>query len=57
MERTLDVTRKLVNDDVFSVTIRDVESGLSETFDQNTHSIEEKIGVEIMSWLDMMEVE
>ena len=53
MERTLEVTLE----QHFSVTVLDNETGLSQTFDQNTPQIEEKIGVEVMSWLDMMDCE
>lgn len=57
MERTLEVTLELLDEEHFTVTVLDNETGLSQTFDQNTPQIEEKIGVEVMSWLDMMDCE
>lgn len=54
MEKTLTVTLKLLDDDRFEVIVKDDESGLTETFTENTSNIEEKIGVEVMCWLDMM---
>lgn len=57
MEKTLTVTLKLLDDDRFEVIVKDDESGLTETFNQDTPNIEEKIGVEVMSWLDMMTYE
>lgn len=54
MERTLTVTLKLQDDDRFEVIVKDDESGLTETFTENTPDICEKIGVEVMNWLDMM---
>ena len=54
MEKTLTVTLKLLDDDRFEVIVKDDESGLTETFSENTSNIEEKIGVEVMCWLDMM---
>lgn len=54
MERTLSVFLKLMDDDRFEVIVKDDESGLTETFTENTSNIEEKIGVEVMSWLDIM---
>ena len=55
--RTLTVELKLYSDDVFEINVMDDESGMSRSFTQDTKDIEEKLGVEIMSWLDMMEVE
>ena len=57
MEKTLTVTLKLLDNDRFEVIVKDDESGLTETFTENTSNIEEKIGVEVMSWLDMMTYE
>lgn len=54
MERTLSVFLKLMDDDRFEVIVKGDESGLTETFTENTPNIEEKIGVEVMCWLDMM---
>lgn len=54
MERTLTVYLELQDDDRFEVIVLDNETGLSETFNQDTPDICEKIGVEVMSWLDMM---
>lgn len=57
MERTLDIKLRLLDNERFEVIIRDNESGLSETFTQDTPEIESRIGVEVMSWLDMMTYE
>ena len=57
MTRTLSVTLKLQDDDRFEVIVLDNESGLSETFNQDTPDIETKIGVEVMCWLDIMTYE
>ena len=54
MIRTLSVFLELQDDDRFEVIVKDDESGLTETFNQDTPNIEEKIGVEVMCWLDMM---
>lgn len=56
-KRTLTVELKLQDNDRFEVCVLDNESGMSRTFDQNTFNIDVAIGVEIMSWLDMMEVD
>lgn len=55
MKRTLTVDINVVDDDHFSVTVKDNESGISTTYDQNTHFIDEAIGVDVMSWVDMTE--
>ena len=54
MTRTLSVFLELQDDYRFEVIVKDDESGLTETFNQDTPNIEEKIGVEVMCWLDMM---
>ena len=54
MTRTLSVFLELQDDYRFEVIVKDDESGLTETFNQDTPNIEEKIGFEVMCWLDMM---
>lgn len=57
MTRTLSVFLKLHDDNHFEVIVQDNETSMTQTFNQDTPNIEEKIGVEIMSWLDMMTYE
>ena len=57
MERTLTVTLNLRDEERFEICVQDNETGMNQTFNQDTLNIEEKIGVEVMSWLDMMEVD
>lgn len=57
MERTLTVTLNLRNEEHFEICVLDNETGLNQTFNQDTPDICEKIGVEVMSWLDMMTYE
>lgn len=57
MTRTLSVFLKLMDDERFEVIVQDNETSMTQTFNQDTLNIEEKIGVEVMSWLDMMEVD
>lgn len=56
-KRTLTVELTLRDNDRFEVCVLDNETGLNNTFDQNTFNIDVAIGVEIMSWLDMMVVD
>lgn len=56
-ERTLSVFLNLQDDDHFEVIVQDNETSMTQTFNQDTPDIETKIGVEVMSWLDMMEVD
>ena len=56
-ERTLTVTLTLRDDEHFEICVLDNETGMNQSFNQDTLNIEEKIGVEVMSWLDMMEVD
>lgn len=57
MERTLSVFLELHDDNHFEVIVKDNETSMTQTFNQDTPNIEEKIGVEVMSWLDMMTYE
>lgn len=57
MERTLSVFLKLLDNDRFEVIVQDNETSMTQTFTQDTPDIETKIGVEVMSWLDMMTYE
>lgn len=57
MERTLSVFLNLQDDNHFKVIVRDNETSMTQTFTQDTPDIETKIGVEVMSWLDMMTYE
>lgn len=56
-ERTLSVFLELHDDNRFEVIVQDNETSMTQTFNQDTPDIETKIGVEVMSWLDMMEVD
>ena len=56
-ERTLTVTLTLRDDEHFEICVLDNETSMTQTFNQDTPDICEKIGVEVMSWLDMMEVD
>lgn len=57
MTRTLTVFLELLDNDRFEVIVRDNETSMTQTFTQDTPDIETKIGVEVMSWLDMMTYE
>lgn len=57
MERTLSVFLELHDDNHFEVIVQDNETSMTQTFNQDTPDIETKIGVEVMSWLDMMTYE
>lgn len=57
MERTLTVFLELQDNDRFEVIVQDNETSMTQTFNQDTPDICEKIGVEVMSWLDMMTYE
>lgn len=57
MTRTLSVFLELMDNDRFEVIVQDNETGMTQTFTQDTPDIETKIGVEVMSWLDMMTLE
>lgn len=57
MDRALSVFLKLMDDDRFEVIVQDNETSMTQTFTQDTPDICEKIGVEVMSWLDMMTYE
>lgn len=54
MTRTLTVFLELLDNDRFEVIVQDNETSMTQTFNQDTPDIETKIGVEVMSWLDMM---
>ena len=57
MERTLSVFLNLQDDNHFEVIVQHNETSMTQTFNQDTPDICEKIGVEVMSWLDMMTYE
>ena len=57
MTRTLSVFLNLQDDNHFEVIVHDNETSMTQTFNQDTPNIEEKIGVEVMSWLDTMTYE
>ena len=57
MTRTLSVFLELLDNDRFEVIVQDNETSLTQTFTHDTPDIETKIGVEVMSWLDMMTYE
>lgn len=57
MERTLSIFLELHDDNHFEVIVQDNETSMTQTFNQDTPDIEIKIGVEVMSWLDMMTYE
>lgn len=57
MERTLSVFLNLQDDNHFKVIVQDNETSMTQTFNQDTPDIETMIGVEVMSWLDMMTYE
>ena len=57
MDRTLSVFLKLHDDYCFEVIVQDNKTSMTRTFTQDTPDIEEKIGVEVMSWIDMMTYE
>lgn len=57
MTRTLTVFLELLDNDHFEVMVLDNETSMGQTFTQDTPDICEKIGVEVMSWLDMMTCE
>lgn len=53
-KRTLSVFIELHDDCGFEVIVQDDETSMTQTFNQDTPDIETQIGVEVMSWLDMM---
>lgn len=57
MDRTLSVFLKLMDDNRFEAIVQDNETSIAQRFTQDTPDIETKIGVEVMSWLDMMKYE
>lgn len=57
MDRTLSVFLKLHDDYCFEVIVYDNNTSTTRMFTQDTPDIEEQIGVEVMSWLDMMTYE
>ena len=57
MTRTLSVFLELLDNNHFEVIVQDNETSMTQTFTQDTPDIETKIGVEVMSWLDMMTCE
>lgn len=55
--RELTVALKLYDENRFTITVLDNETGMVNTFNQDTPDLCEKVGVEVVSWLDMMESE
>ena len=55
--RELTVELKLYDENRFTITVLDNETGMVNAFNQDTPDLCEKVGVEVVSWLDMMESE